>query len=273
MKKVMGWVLAFGLGCGVAVGQSKEAEISARLMGKPLQLRGFWMDDKLQFDASGTPSKTYKTGSFTESAFEAHKVELRGTHLEIEGSRMGLIFNRDEMDENNGAIFDRVSLGKQGKMETIRIQVDGDATGNFTKALDSIFATSLPELSPVVPVYWQSFFRNEVLHEKAASISTSTEKLYKIGGGVKPPRLLKSVDPSFSEAARGIKAPGRTLVSLIVDADGKPQNIEVTVPAGLGLDEQAVKAVSQYKFQPATLNGVPVRVSLSVDVNFQFFER
>jgi protein TonB len=37
------------------------------------------------------------------------------------------------------------------------------------------------------------------------------------------------------------------------------------------LDEQAVKAVSQYTFQPATENGVPVAVELNVEVNFNIF--
>ena len=173
MKIAMGWVLALCLGCGVAVAQSTEADISARLMGKPLQLRGFWIDDKLQFDASGIPAKPYKTGSFTESAFEARKVELHGTQLEIEGDRMGLRFHRDEMDESHGATFDRVSLEKQGKAETIRIQIGGSVGGDFTQALDAIFATSLPELAPTVPVYWQAFFRKEVLHQKSAPGSAS----------------------------------------------------------------------------------------------------
>src|SRR5580698_2238424 len=40
---------------------------------------------------------------------------------------------------------------------------------------------------------------------------------------------------------------------------------------GLGLDERAVAAVSQYTFQPATKDGSPVSVQLNVEVNFQIF--
>ncbi len=36
----------------------------------------------------------------------------------------------------------------------------------------------------------------------------------------------------------------------------------------MGLDEQAVAAVRQYRFKPATLDGKPVPVDLYIDVNF-----
>jgi protein TonB len=39
----------------------------------------------------------------------------------------------------------------------------------------------------------------------------------------------------------------------------------------MGLDEKAVEAVRQYKFKPATKDGKPVKVELSIDVNFQIF--
>lgn len=40
-------------------------------------------------------------------------------------------------------------------------------------------------------------------------------------------------------------------------------------PLGLGLDEKAVEAVSQWRFQPATVNGQPLRVRAVVEVNFR----
>lgn len=42
-------------------------------------------------------------------------------------------------------------------------------------------------------------------------------------------------------------------------------------PLGLGLDEDAEKAALDYKFQPATLDGVPVATVMSIEVNFQIF--
>jgi protein TonB len=41
--------------------------------------------------------------------------------------------------------------------------------------------------------------------------------------------------------------------------------------AGMGLDEKAMAAVKQWRFQPATLDGRPVAVRISVEVSFRLF--
>ena len=69
-------------------------------------------------------------------------------------------------------------------------------------------------------------------------------------------------DPEFSDEARRAKYQGVCVVSLIVDAQGNPQRVQVVRHLGMGLDEKAVEAVRQYKFKPATLQGKPVPVEV-----------
>jgi protein TonB len=95
--------------------------------------------------------------------------------------------------------------------------------------------------------------------------------LRKIGGGVSAPVLIYQVEPEFSEEARKAKAAGNVLVNLIVDQNGRPQNVHVLRGVGMGLDEKAVEAVKQYKFKPAMEGGKAVAVELNVEVNFQIF--
>jgi TonB family protein len=96
--------------------------------------------------------------------------------------------------------------------------------------------------------------------------------VYRPGGnGVSWPAILKSVDPQFSQQARDDKFSGNVLISLVVDEKGLPQNVQVARPAGHGLDAKAVEAVRQYRFWPAKRNGVPVKVQITVDVNFQIY--
>jgi len=83
--------------------------------------------------------------------------------------------------------------------------------------------------------------------------------------------VVSKVDPEFTTEARQKKLAGVVLVNLIVDAKGKPQNVHVGRGIGSGLDQNAVAAVKKYKFEPATENGKPVPVALSVEVNFQIF--
>jgi periplasmic protein TonB len=94
---------------------------------------------------------------------------------------------------------------------------------------------------------------------------------YQIGGDVSAPQLIYQVDPEFSEEARKAKFQGEVLVSLVVDATGRPTQVKVVRPVGMGLDEKAMEAVRQYKFRPARKGGQPVPVLLNVAVNFQIF--
>jgi periplasmic protein TonB len=95
--------------------------------------------------------------------------------------------------------------------------------------------------------------------------------LYHVGGGVAAPQLISSVDPEFSDEARRAKFQGVCVVSLVVDAQGNPQRVQVVRHLGMGLDQRAVAAVRQYRFKPATLQGKPVPVEVNIEVNFRIY--
>ena len=94
-----------------------------------------------------------------------------------------------------------------------------------------------------------------------------------IGNGVSEPKLIYSVEAEFSDEARRAKYEGTVVVSLIVDAQGNPQNIRVTRSLGMGLDEKAVEAVKQYRFKPSidSKTGKPVPVMLNIEVRFRLY--
>ena len=58
---------------------------------------------------------------------------------------------------------------------------------------------------------------------------------------------------------------------LVVDPNGHPQNIMVARSLGLGLDQKAMDAVRQWKFEPAMKDGRPVAVQINVEVNFRLY--
>ncbi len=110
----------------------------------------------------------------------------------------------------------------------------------------------------------------------------NAQGIYRVGNGVTAPQPISMPDPEFSEVARRKKIAGDCTVGLIVDTAGIPQNVHVvkSIAEGLqpklrtaaqSLDEKAVKAVREYRFKPATFEGKPVPVEMSVQVNFQIF--
>lgn len=89
------------------------------------------------------------------------------------------------------------------------------------------------------------------------------------GGDISKPKIVYAVDPEFSDEARRQKHQGEVSISVVVDAQGNPQNLRILRPLGMGLDEKAVEAVRQYRFKPALKNGKPIAVQIIVVVNFQ----
>jgi periplasmic protein TonB len=96
--------------------------------------------------------------------------------------------------------------------------------------------------------------------------------LYQIGGGVSAPVPIFQPEAEFSDEARRAKYQGVCLISLIVDAQGNPQNPRVIRALGMGLDEKALEAVRKYKFKPAMKDGrTPVPVMITIEVNFRLY--
>jgi TonB family protein len=95
--------------------------------------------------------------------------------------------------------------------------------------------------------------------------------VYRVGGGVSPPRVVYGPDPEYSERARSAGYQGVCVLWLIVDTNGVPHDIKVARSLGMGLDEKAIEAVRTWRFKPATRDGVPVPVQINVEVSFRLF--
>jgi TonB family protein len=102
----------------------------------------------------------------------------------------------------------------------------------------------------------------------------ASEGIYHRGEGVSDPRVISQVDPEFTEKARKANYQGLCVLSIIVEPDGTPSNIRVASKLGMGLDEKAIEAVKQWRFQPAMKNGHPVRYGpVEIDVDFHLYNR
>jgi TonB family protein len=104
-----------------------------------------------------------------------------------------------------------------------------------------------------------------------SSQGAGEQQIYHVGGDVSGPQLIFSPNPEYSEEARRAKYQGVCIVSLIVDAQGNPQRVQVVRHLGKGLDKKAVEAVKQYRFKPAMLHGEPVAVEVNIEVNFRLY--
>jgi TonB family protein len=272
----------FLAGAAAAMGadlQSAGQAAAERLIGKQMFLRGFWASENLKFDAKGQiEAAAAETVPFTESGIDVRSVRVSGNSLLIEGQRMALEFlPNDEIR--------RVPAKTEQDPGAISVVIEGDGSGNFDRALDAVFAKDLATLAPSLPSYWQAYAMTHFLpvntgdsaklERESYTSSTpvnfvpSEKSAVHVGGTVKPPTLIHTYNPAFTDLANAQKFTGSVKLYLWFDSDGKVSHVSVAKPAGLGLDEAAIAAVQQYQFEPATQNGSAVTVDLYLDVSFK----
>lgn len=94
--------------------------------------------------------------------------------------------------------------------------------------------------------------------------------VYQPGNGVSLPQLLYEAKPQYTPDAMRAKLQGEVLVQAVVMPDGTTQNVRVirSLDSAFGLDQEAVKAVRQWRFRPGMRQGQPVPVEITVAVNF-----
>jgi protein TonB len=92
---------------------------------------------------------------------------------------------------------------------------------------------------------------------------------YRPGSGVEPPRLLKEVRAQYSDAARRANLEGEVELEIVIRRDGSVGDVKVLKGLGMGLNDQAIQAVRQWRFAPARLKGAAVDVIVEVAVEFR----
>jgi TonB family protein len=104
----------------------------------------------------------------------------------------------------------------------------------------------------------------------AADDATGSAHQLRVSTGVIAPQLVHSIDvPSDMDWEWQLAGKERTAeVSLTVDATGKPTNLKIVKSAGVDLDQNVLEAVSQYRFNPATVDhqAEPMGVDLTLNI-------
>jgi protein TonB len=89
-----------------------------------------------------------------------------------------------------------------------------------------------------------------------------------IGGDVKQAKLIFSVPPAYPTLAKNQHVSGNVLVDALIDANGRVTTMKVVSGPTL-LHQAAMDALKQWKYQPASLDGKPVPMHLTVTIQFR----
>jgi TonB family protein len=97
----------------------------------------------------------------------------------------------------------------------------------------------------------------------------NSDAVYHIGEGVSAPKLVSSAPPIFPPGHAEKNYSGICVVSLVVDASGFPERVNIVKSLGPDFDRSAMDAVKQYRFEPAIFKGQPVPVSVKLQIDFR----
>ena len=104
----------------------------------------------------------------------------------------------------------------------------------------------------------------------AAPASEGPKQPVRVGGNVKPPRLLSGPAPIYPILAKQSRIQGIVVIEAIIDEHGNVVEMHAISGHPL-LIPAAMKAVSQRKYEPTILDGEATPVNLRVEVTFHAY--
>jgi len=160
-----------------------------------------------------------------------------------------------------------VVISDEIKLQTCLVSVRNDADKNiFVVQLRSVPDQKIALQSPPKGTTVLNFIDTQVQTNADQPV-----KAFKPGPGITPPVVVHHADAEFSDFASRNRIGGVCIVSLTVDAHGMPQDLHVEKSAEPSLDQNALRAISQYRFKPAMKDGIPFAARISVEVDFRSY--
>lgn len=90
------------------------------------------------------------------------------------------------------------------------------------------------------------------------------------GGTTSGPGHLYNPKPAYPTESRTAKERGTVLLSVAIEASGRPASVSISKSSGYSrLDRAAQEAVKRWRFKPAMRNGVPFAASVTVPIRFE----
>jgi TonB family protein len=91
-------------------------------------------------------------------------------------------------------------------------------------------------------------------------------------GDIKPPKLIKKIDPVYPEEARKEGIEGVVILEATADSYGRVQKVKVLRPVA-ELNQAAIDAVKQWVYEPMIIDGEPVGVIFTVTCRFKLKDK
>lgn len=257
--------------------------IASEYPDKILTLRHFYTGDQLHLYGDGTLVDDAPPGTWaSDGQVEVRDASQNGSVLTIKGRRIYQVYDSKSNQFVDALTLIPINPDKQErevekalKRRQVEIRIEMPPNPDpkeIPETLHAVFLSPDEPMGNIAPAYYRDFFAKREGRPQSQELPAGVVRLASVGsksGDITPPHLKTKTDPEYSDIARQLKWQGTAVLSLMVDTSGSVQNVQVTQPLGAGLDEKAIAAVSQWKFDPAMKDGKTVAVAIAVEVDFR----
>ena len=103
----------------------------------------------------------------------------------------------------------------------------------------------------------------------ATLLPAGTPRRIRVGGNVQAAKLITQVRPVYPPTAQITGVEGTVVLEGIISTDGTYQSLRVLSSIDRDLTAAALEAVKQWRYAPTLLNGEPVEVLTTINVDFK----
>lgn len=282
---------------GVASATDLQGQLSEIFVKRSFTLRNFYQGGKLRYDGTGVLVSKADPGYWSRDGMVMiSRVKVsQNNQLVMEGDRYCVEFDPETGEFSNVRTGDHVEI-------TISLQPSEVTMESVLLVLQRVFITSRERLQDIAPPYWadcvsqrvnrptkNSMWECEALDKSRVPAVSNNELAWdlpppdnslhdgtrqyvlehRVGyikdEGISLPQLTVAPDPFFNWVQSRVHVGQLTCVlSVLIGEDGRVQDVFIVTPVGMGIDDDAAKAVANWRFVPAKRGGKPVPVHARV---------
>jgi TonB family protein len=266
-------LISLTLGCTVARADDRklvEKQLRKTYDNYALSLKIPYASQNLHFDSNGQLVGISPVGVWTTSGvLPVGKIVVRPDVLQIDGKRILVALRADK----GNSILVPIVTARPVHI-TIALEPTTSNIDRLNHEIEGVFQKQ--DTRKRIAAYWRPVPEGQAgatlpAGAEVTGMLEGNRPVYRARGGIVPPQAVDMEAPTFTRSAREKRLEGTAVVSVVVNEKGLPEILEVTKDLGEGLDIESWLTVAAWRFHPATLNGQPVAVQISVEVSFRLF--
>jgi TonB family protein len=128
-------------------------------------------------------------------------------------------------------------------------------------------------IAAVADWVWKPSTKNGEPVAIKTNVEVAFHLMKKIEDGVIQPSIIRKVEPWYSKKAEKNKIEGTVKLRTVISTDGHATKIEIVESLDPELDANAIAALKQWVFKPATKNGEAVATYATIELTFHLLHR